>query len=137
MTEYRPRVACLLFGFGESGVNGNELHVYPFGGHGYGMRKTDKPVSNWPARARNLDASNGLDEGQMNKVNRAVRYLNHGSPSDVLRMENLTLGKLRSREVQLRFRRQQFILRILPDSGKLWAFEETSCCGRKRRCVAR
>lgn len=37
----------------------------------------------------------------MNKVNRAVRYLNHGSPSDVLRMENLTLGKLRSREVRI------------------------------------
>ena len=35
----------------KAGVNGNELHVYPFGGHGYGMRKTDKPVSNWPARA--------------------------------------------------------------------------------------
>ena len=85
----------------KAGVNGNELHVYPFGGHGYGMRKTDKPVSNCLLGYRNLDASNGLDEGQMNKVNRAVRYLNHGSPSDVLRMENLTLGKLRSREVRI------------------------------------
>ena len=33
------------------GVKGNELHVYPFGGHGYGMRKTSHPVSNWPDRA--------------------------------------------------------------------------------------
>ena len=30
---------------------GNELHVYPFGGHGYGMRKTNNPVSNWPEHA--------------------------------------------------------------------------------------
>ena len=35
----------------KAGVNGNELHVYPFGGHGYGMRKTDNPVSQWPIRA--------------------------------------------------------------------------------------
>jgi len=33
------------------GVKGNELHVYPFGGHGYGMRKSTHPVSKWPARA--------------------------------------------------------------------------------------
>lgn len=33
------------------GLKGNELHVYPFGGHGYGMRKTSHPVSKWPDRA--------------------------------------------------------------------------------------
>ena len=33
------------------GVKGNELHVYPFGGHGYGMRKTTYPVSKWPKLA--------------------------------------------------------------------------------------
>ena len=33
------------------GVKGNELHVYPFGGHGYGMRPSDHPVVTWPARA--------------------------------------------------------------------------------------
>jgi len=33
------------------GVKGNELHVYPFGGHGYGMRKTSYPVSKWSDRA--------------------------------------------------------------------------------------
>ena len=32
----------------KAGVNGNEPYVYPFGGHGYGMRKTDNPVSQWP-----------------------------------------------------------------------------------------
>ena len=34
------------------GVKGNELHVYPFGGHGYGMRKSSHPVSQWPDRAK-------------------------------------------------------------------------------------
>ena len=33
-----------------AGVKGNEIHVYPFGGHGYGMRKTANPVSDWPKR---------------------------------------------------------------------------------------
>ena len=27
-----------------------ELHVYATGGHGYGMRKSDKPCSTWPLR---------------------------------------------------------------------------------------
>lgn len=27
-----------------------ELHIYAAGGHGYGMRKSDKPVSGWPDR---------------------------------------------------------------------------------------
>ena len=35
----------------KAGVVGNELHVYPFGGHGYGMRSSDHPVVTWPARA--------------------------------------------------------------------------------------
>lgn len=34
-----------------AGVVGNELHIYPFGGHGYGMRPSDHEVSNWPLRA--------------------------------------------------------------------------------------
>ena len=28
-----------------------ELHVYPKGGHGYGLRRTDNPVTHWPDRA--------------------------------------------------------------------------------------
>ena len=32
------------------GVKGNELHVFPFGGHGYGMRVSSNPVSQWPLR---------------------------------------------------------------------------------------
>ncbi|MBP51959.1 MAG: xylanase [Opitutae bacterium] len=35
----------------KAGVQGNELHVFPFGGHGYGMRKSENPVSTWPKRA--------------------------------------------------------------------------------------
>jgi hypothetical protein len=27
-----------------------ELHVYATGGHGYGMRKGDKPQNAWPQR---------------------------------------------------------------------------------------
>ncbi len=36
----------------KAGVKGNELHVYPFGGHGYGMRSSEHPVVTWPARAQ-------------------------------------------------------------------------------------
>jgi dipeptidyl aminopeptidase/acylaminoacyl peptidase len=28
-----------------------ELHVYATGGHGYGMRPTDEPVTRWPIPA--------------------------------------------------------------------------------------
>jgi len=35
----------------KAGVNGSELHVYSFGGHGYGLRKSKNPVSRWPDRA--------------------------------------------------------------------------------------
>lgn len=28
-----------------------ELHLYPSGGHGYGLRRTDNPVTWWPERA--------------------------------------------------------------------------------------
>lgn len=35
----------------KAGVVGNELHIYSFGGHGYGLRKSEKAVSQWPDRA--------------------------------------------------------------------------------------
>lgn len=28
-----------------------EMHIYPVGGHGYGLRRTDKLVTTWPSRA--------------------------------------------------------------------------------------
>ena len=34
-----------------AGVKGCELHVYPKGGHGYGLRPSEHPVVTWPARA--------------------------------------------------------------------------------------
>ncbi|MBT7650909.1 MAG: alpha/beta hydrolase [Opitutae bacterium] len=36
----------------KAGVVGNELHVYPDGGHGYGMRESSNQVSSWPTRAK-------------------------------------------------------------------------------------
>ena len=37
-----------------------ELHVYPKGGHGYGLRHTDNPVTTWPNRAADWMRSRGL-----------------------------------------------------------------------------
>lgn len=38
-----------------------ELHVYPTGGHGYGLRKTDEPVTTWPDRLQDWFKARGLD----------------------------------------------------------------------------
>jgi acetyl esterase/lipase len=37
-----------------------ELHVYATGGHGYGMRKGDKPCASWPQRCEEWLRSRGL-----------------------------------------------------------------------------
>lgn len=37
-----------------------ELHVYATGGHGYGMRKMDKPCATWPIRCEEWLRSRGL-----------------------------------------------------------------------------
>jgi len=37
-----------------------EMHVYPVGGHGYGLRKSNNLVSHWPQRAGEWMASLGL-----------------------------------------------------------------------------
>jgi len=37
-----------------------ELHVYDTGGHGYGLRKTEQPVTTWNARCAEWMASRGL-----------------------------------------------------------------------------
>lgn len=44
--------ALLYLALEKAGVVGNELHLYPFGGHGYGMRKSENFVSTWPIRAQ-------------------------------------------------------------------------------------
>ncbi len=44
--------ALLYLALEKAGVEGNELHLYPSGGHGYGMRKSGKAVSTWPKRAK-------------------------------------------------------------------------------------
>lgn len=37
-----------------------EMHIYPSGGHGYGLRRTDKTVTTWPLRAEEWMRSMGL-----------------------------------------------------------------------------
>jgi dipeptidyl aminopeptidase/acylaminoacyl peptidase len=41
-----------------------ELHVYPKGGHGYGLRPDGTPVTSWPARAEDWLRSRGLLGGK-------------------------------------------------------------------------
>jgi acetyl esterase/lipase len=36
-----------------------ELHVYPAGGHGYGLRRTQQPITSWPDRAADWMRSRG------------------------------------------------------------------------------
>jgi len=37
-----------------------ELHIYPKGGHGYGLRRTENPVTAWPERATEWMRARGL-----------------------------------------------------------------------------
>jgi acetyl esterase/lipase len=37
-----------------------EMHLYPVGGHGYGLRRTEKTVSTWPSRAEEWLRSLGV-----------------------------------------------------------------------------
>ncbi len=39
-----------------------ELHIYPNGGHGYGLRRTQEPVTTWPDRAADWLGRRGLLE---------------------------------------------------------------------------
>lgn len=41
-----------------------ELHVYDSGGHGYGLRPTDKPVTSWPKRCEEWMRTRGLLDGK-------------------------------------------------------------------------
>ncbi len=40
-----------------------ELHIYPKGGHGYGLRRTDLPVTQWPDRAADWLRAGGWLKG--------------------------------------------------------------------------
>jgi hypothetical protein len=44
---------------GEKGVPA-ELHIYDSGGHGFGLRPSDKPCSTWPQRCEQWLRSRGL-----------------------------------------------------------------------------
>jgi dipeptidyl aminopeptidase/acylaminoacyl peptidase len=37
-----------------------ELHIYAKGGHGYGLRKSENPVSTWPDRCADWLRAQGL-----------------------------------------------------------------------------
>ena len=37
-----------------------ELHIYDSGGHGYGLRPTEQPVTHWPARCEEWLKARGL-----------------------------------------------------------------------------
>ncbi len=39
-----------------------ELHIYPTGGHGYGLRRTDAPATTWPDRLEEWFKSRGLNK---------------------------------------------------------------------------
>ena len=36
-----------------------EVHLYPIGGHGYGLRRTDNPVTTWPDRVADWMKASG------------------------------------------------------------------------------
>jgi acetyl esterase/lipase len=63
MTEDdKIRVECPIFYFlalKNAGVPA-EMHLYPVGGHGYGLRPTDKLVTTWPKRAEEWMRSLGV-----------------------------------------------------------------------------
>jgi len=44
----------------KAGVIGSELHIYPFGGHGYGLHTSRHPVTRWPKRAKDWFQTNDL-----------------------------------------------------------------------------
>jgi len=37
-----------------------ELHIYPSGGHGYGLRRTEKLVTTWPDRVADWMKTSGF-----------------------------------------------------------------------------
>ncbi len=54
-----PGTIRLYLALRAAGVSA-ELHVYATGGHGYGMRKMDKPCASWPQRCEDWLRSRGL-----------------------------------------------------------------------------
>ncbi len=63
MTQDDPVHVENVFTYGMALKQANvpfELHVYPDGGHGYGLRKSTHEVSHWPERAAEWMAARGL-----------------------------------------------------------------------------
>ena len=49
-----------ILAWDKEGTEIAELHIYSRGGHGYGMRPSDNPVSNWPKRCEQWMRTSGL-----------------------------------------------------------------------------
>ena len=41
-----------------------EVHLYPHGGHGYGLRKTEQPITHWADRAAEWLKDMGFDKAK-------------------------------------------------------------------------
>ena len=54
-----PLNAALLYIEAKKAGVPAELHIYSLGGHGYGLRKTELPVTTWPARCEEWLRANG------------------------------------------------------------------------------
>jgi len=54
-----PMSSVLLFAELKRHKVSSELHVFPTGGHGYGLRETDLPVTRWPALCQTWFQGNG------------------------------------------------------------------------------
>ena len=74
-----------------------ELHVYPTGGHGYGLRPTDEPVTRWPKLAADWmrrmadygDAENLADARALADM---LRALNELPKPTIARVQGATFG---------------------------------------------
>ncbi len=65
--SYRGVQAGLLLGkFKEAGVPA-EAHIYAAGGHGYGIRPSDRPVSSWHLRLKEWMLASGLLDASAGK----------------------------------------------------------------------
>jgi len=64
--RFTPSALFYTFALRKAGVP-VELHVYPTGGHGYGLRASEHTVSTWPKRCEEWMRKQGLLERQTEK----------------------------------------------------------------------
>jgi len=59
-----PMSSILLFSELKRRKISSELHIFPKGGHGYGLRATDEPITHWPALCETWMRGLGLLEAK-------------------------------------------------------------------------